>query len=206
LGKKEQYLLELRPIYNNFISIGSSQELSLYLVKYSALPGRRANLELASAFKDLIREVSILNPERIFQLLLNLVSYSPEVAPTNNPKEFLPFCGIWALGSIGTSCPQFFENCVQVLYESCLDVRWRIREAMAKGLSILFDTFPIEIYQLFLEWIKISKNFKKFLIQRAIVASLAESLSLNQQPQGNQALELHKITITSIYGLDDNQR
>ncbi len=206
MGKKEQYFLELRPLYNKFISTGSSQELSLYLVKNSALPGRRANLELASAFKDLIAELSILNPERTIHLLLDLISNSSEIAPTNNPKEFLPFCGIWALGSIGTSCTQYFSKCVQVLHESCSDVRWRIREAAAKGLSMLYDTFPLKIYQLYLAWIKPLNESQKFLVQRAIVASLAESSYLNQELQSNQAFELHKIIITSIYNLDDDQR
>src|SRR4030065_2876452 len=62
-----------------------------FLLEHSGLPGPRGNLELAQAAAD-------VGSRDQFEAFL---AYIAEIAPTNDPHEFLAFCRVVGLGRVG---------------------------------------------------------------------------------------------------------
>lgn len=94
-----------------------------YLLQESGLPGPRGNLELAGV-------VAQLGDEALFNRYL---AFEAEVAPTNDPREFLAFCGVLGLGRLVAEGKREY---LEVLRRSAGDPRWRIREAVAQALHL----------------------------------------------------------------------
>jgi len=63
--------------------------LADYLTSHSNLPGPRGNLELAAAFAGVMR--SFATQPGWHEVLVSWVAISDDAAPTNDPREFLPF-------------------------------------------------------------------------------------------------------------------
>lgn len=61
-----------------------------YLLRESRLPGRRANIELATAAAE----------EGDGEWFDHLLSFDAAIAPVNNPYEFLAFCGALGQGKL----------------------------------------------------------------------------------------------------------
>ena len=70
--------------------LGKIEDIDAYLMKESGLPGPRGNIELGQAVAD-------AGDEALFRRLL---SNTPDVAPVNDPREFLAFCGTVGLGKL----------------------------------------------------------------------------------------------------------
>ena len=109
MNKKEKYIHDLIPLFHELINSGINTNLIDYLLKNSNLPGRRANLELAEAFSELVDQLKNVNGVKLNSFLIELLDCTVDKAPMNNPREFLPFCGTWALGAIGTSKEYYNE-------------------------------------------------------------------------------------------------
>ena len=112
MGKREQYRETLR-------SLGNWEP---YLLEHSGLPGPRGNLELADAVADLGSE----------EQFLSFLRHDSMVAPTNTPQEFLAFCGAVGLGELVS---QGRTDLLPRFREAASDERWRMREAVARGLQ-----------------------------------------------------------------------
>ena len=89
---------------------------------------------MATAFAEIAEDYSIENSEKIWSLCLKLANIPPNEAPTNNPKEFVNFCGAYSIGAIASTSQSFFEEALVLLRELADDPRWRIREAVAMGI------------------------------------------------------------------------
>lgn len=93
-----------------------------YLLAGSRLPGPRANLELLDAAGDVLGRDEALR----------LAALGPEEAPAGTAREFLPCCGIAAIGRLmGEGDP----GLVGRLREAAADPRWRVRESVAIALQ-----------------------------------------------------------------------
>jgi hypothetical protein len=92
-----------------------------YLLEESGLPGPRGNLELAAV-------VAQEGDEALFNRYL---ANDAELAPTNDPHEFLAFCGVLGLGRLVAEGKREY---LEVLRGAAGDPRWRIREAVAQAL------------------------------------------------------------------------
>ena len=68
------------------------------LEKNSGLPGPRANLELGYSFAKAVASLNL--QEWQWDMVLGMASTSPNKAPANTPKEYIPFCGLVALGAL----------------------------------------------------------------------------------------------------------
>src|SRR5262245_37713406 len=88
----------------------------------SRLPGPRANLELLEAAGDLLTRDEALR----------LAALGPEAAPKGSAREFLPCCGLAAIGRLVADGQ---TTLVPVLRAAAGDERWRVREAVAIGLQ-----------------------------------------------------------------------
>ena len=92
-----------------------------YLLRESRLPGRRANIELATAAAE----------EGDAEWFGHLLSFDVAIAPVNTPYEFLAFCG--ALGQ-GKLLEEGDLKAMRTLRLCASDSRWRMREAVAMAL------------------------------------------------------------------------
>ncbi|MBP1693723.1 MAG: uncharacterized protein H6Q37_1606, partial [Chloroflexi bacterium] len=127
-----------------------------YLLDNSGLPGPRGNLELAQAAAE------EGNQERFESWL----AYTPELAPVNDPHEFLAFCGVLGLGRLVADGQ---VDLINRLRPFASDPRWRIREAVAMALQLVGDRNPTLWLETAGEWAQGS-----WLEERAAVAALAE--------------------------------
>jgi hypothetical protein len=93
-----------------------------YLIAGSNLPGPRANLELLDAAGEVLGRDEALA----------FAALSPAEAPNGTALEFLPCCGIVALGRL---VAEGDGSLVALLRASAGDPRWRVRESVAIALQ-----------------------------------------------------------------------
>ena len=144
------------------------EEIENFLSSNSNLPGPRGNLTLAFKFADCFENKSI--SKDLLDLLIRWVNILAEEAPTNNPREYLSFCGILALGAHYCYADDETKNLIMNQFKVAMnDKRWRIREGAAMGFQRIAekDFQPIKKY--FLMWY----NNSNYLEKRAFIAALA---------------------------------
>jgi hypothetical protein len=193
-GKKESYKLHLTHFLDEFLKTGNKDEITGYLVSNSNLPSPRGNLELAMAFAEVVEVYSSRKLGKLWELCLKLTEISADEAPTNNPKEFLTFCGTYALGAIASVSPRFFEKALVLLRGLADDTRWRIREAVAMGIQKLLTNQSQNTLIALENWIE----GNNWLAMRAIAAGVAEPPILKDNKIARRALELHKKIFAKI--------
>ncbi len=194
MGNKAEYKKELASLFRVFLETRDNSTLIEYLVSKSNLPGVRANLELAEVFAENVEEVSSRDPELLLWLCDQFTIIAPDEAPTNNPREFLPFCGTWALGALASISPKFNESCWHRLKKMSIDSRWRIREAVAFGLQMLLKKERERNLERLDRWIE----DEKWLQMRAVAAGIAEPSLLKHRQTAKRALEFHKKILARI--------
>jgi hypothetical protein len=97
-----------------------------YLLAESRLPGPRANLELLDAAGDVLTR----------EEALDLAALGPEATPPGTALEFLPCCGLVALGRLIAEGGVPREAAlVERLRTAASDPRWRVRESVAIALQ-----------------------------------------------------------------------
>jgi hypothetical protein len=151
-----------------------------FLLAESGLPGPRGNLELANVAAD-------EGDERFFRRML---AYDPKRAPTNDPHEFLAFCGVVGLGKL------LAEGKVRVLKDirqRASDPRWRVREAVAMALQRWGRRDMPALLREMKGWAKGGR-----LEQRAAVAALCEPDLLGQQVHVQKVLQILDTVTDSI--------
>lgn len=158
-----------------------------YLLEHSGLPGPRGNIELARVVADLGTE----------PLFLGYLAYDAERAPTNDPKEFLAFCGVLGLGRLLAE-----GDCSQLdrLRRLASDPRWRIREAVAMALQ---RWGAVDMQGLIDEMNRWSSG--SALEMRAAAAALCEPSLLQSARQCEQVLKLLDRITGRIAALDDRR-
>jgi hypothetical protein len=179
---------DLTELLDDFLITGDEKELTEYLISKSNLPGPRGNLELAKAFADLVEVDFSRGPERLWDLCIRATEFSPDEAPVNDPKEFLTFCGAYAIGAIGSVSSSLFEKALFLLKDLARDSRWRTREAVAMGLQKMIARKPEETLNALDDWIENSD----WLAMRAVVAGVAEPFLLKNAYIAEKALLFHK--------------
>jgi len=156
-----------------------------YLLENSNLPGPRGNLELAHAAA---REGSLAQFER-------WSAFPPSEAPTNDPREFLVFCGVLGLGRLAADGRR---DLLPHLRGFASDPRWRTREAVATGLQYLGDAdMPFLLAEMDV-WSR-GNPYE----QRAAVAALCEPRLLKNPLHATRVLEiLDAITLSLTRAAD----
>jgi hypothetical protein len=153
-----------------------------YLLQESGLPGPRGNLELAQVVSD-------LGDRTLFERFL---AYTPEIAPTNDPHEFLAFCGVVGLGRL---LAEGDEKILDQLRPFASDPRWRLREGVAMALQRLGRVNMPALLQAMQVWSRGS-----WLEKRAAAAALAEPDLLRDEKNALEALQiLDRITDSMEY-------
>lgn len=201
MSKKRGYREDLADFLNEFLKTGNEEKIMDYLISNSNLPGPRGNLELAQAFAGVIEDYSVPHPQEIWCLASRLADFPPNEAPVNNPKEFLPFCGVVAIGAIGSVHATFYRKTFTFLRKRTNDPRWRTREAVAIGIQKLVAKQPANTLKRLESWIENND----WLAMRAVAAGVAEPALLKDQPTAIDALELHKRIFAQILAIRERK-
>lgn len=142
-----------------------------YLLQESGLPGPRGNLELARA--------TVLEGTR--PDFIRWLAFTPEIAPTNTPGEFLAFCGTFGMGRlVCEGASEYFND----LRRMANDPRWRLREAVAMALQMIGQKDINLLLAELKSWLDGS-----FLEQRAVAAGLCEPCLLMEPDTTSRVLE-----------------
>jgi len=95
------------------------------------LPGVRPNLELAEGFAAACATRGRLADDFVEAL----ATLDADRAPGATELEFLPMCGVVALGFRGASDPGAVARVLRVLEAASEDLRWRVRDAVPSALA-----------------------------------------------------------------------
>jgi hypothetical protein len=156
-----------------------------YLLQESGLPGPRGNLELAQVVAD----------EGDRELFEHFLTYTPEVAPTNDPREFLAFCGVVGLGRL---LAEGDEQVLNVLRPYASDPRWRLREAVAMALQRLGKKNMGLLLAAMEIW-----SAGNWLEKRAAAAALAEPVLLHNEKDVLKILQILDRITASMENSED---
>lgn len=171
------------------------------LCEHSNLPSPRSNLTLAFKFADWFEKNNI--DKNLLSLLIKWVNMTPEEAPTNNPKEYLTFCGIVALGAHYYYADEETKTLIMNQFKIIMnDSRWRAREGVAMGFQRIAekDFEPIEKY--FSMWYSGSSDLEK----RAFIAALAHPPILKDKGITRFSLEMSDGILGDIRSFDKERR
>jgi hypothetical protein len=109
----------------------SPNALYALLARGSRLPGVRPNLELAERFAA----ACAARGRAADDVAEGLATLDADRAPGATELEFLPMCGVAALGARGASDPSRIGRVLRVLEAAAADLRWRVREAVPLALA-----------------------------------------------------------------------
>ena len=143
-----------------------------YLLQESGLPGPRGNLELAQVVAD-------TGSRELFE---HFLTYTPALAPVNDPHEFLAFCGVVGLGRL---LAEGDRKVLDQLRPYASDPRWRLREAVAMALQRLGKRDMTALLLAMEAW-----SQGTWLEKRAAAAALAEPALLHKPDDAQQALRI----------------
>lgn len=115
---------------------GKRTPLTDLLSRASRLPGPRANDALAEAFAQLCRG----RGARADAVALHLTRLTPDEAPGASPLEFLPVCGVIALGARAAGDPSARARFLPELHARADDRRFRVRDAVVAALARIGET------------------------------------------------------------------
>lgn len=163
------------------------EDWDAYLLGESGLPGPRGNIELAQAAAQ-------EGDETRFNAWL---SWSPERAPVNTPKEFLAFCGVLGLGKL------LVEGRLDLLEKLRIyanDPRWRTREAVAMALQKLGRCDMQTLIAEMESWSRGSP-----LEKRAAAAALCEPDLLGEAVYAERVLAILDEITASIQEIEDRK-
>jgi hypothetical protein len=176
-------------------------EIEAYLCAGSNLPGPRGNLTLAFKFADCFEKESISGD--LLHLLVSWVNTPAEEAPTNSPGEYLPFCGILALGAHYFYADKAVQELTMGQLKTAMnDKRWRVREGAAMGFQKIAekDFRPVEKH--FRMWYPDSNCLEK----RAFVAALAHPPILKNEEVARFSLKMSGDILNDILSYDNKIR
>jgi hypothetical protein len=191
------------PAFGIMMKSRSQQEdLRELLQKNSGLPGPRANLELVYSFARSVGGMQLQNWQ--WDFLVEMASTSISNAPLNSRKEFLPVCGLVALGALyGRGLPRpRRRQALAVLKKAASDHRWRVREGVAMGLQLIGEADPAALKELVSDWLPESSLLEK----RAIAAGLAHPPILKDEEFALFALETARALAAAVTRLDPKGR
>lgn len=171
--------------------MGEAGRLRDFLREHSGLPGPRGNLELAGQFADLLTSLAGgPHPAAAWKVAAGLASVGPEEAPTDDPGEFLAFCGTLAsTGFIGD--PARWADVWLTIRRAGEDPRWRLREAAAQSIQRAVPLDGARWREVLEEWAARGG----WMLMRAVVAGVADPPLLADREFAAEALRLHELVV-----------
>lgn len=176
-------------------------EIEDYLSTSSNLPGPRGNLTLAFKFAECFETESV--SKELLDLLNRWVNIPEEEAPTNDPREFLTFCGILSLGAHYCYCKEDTKRLIMNQFKIAMnDKRWRTKEGAAMGLQKIAEKDFTTIKTYFTLWYKNST----FAEKRAFIATLAHPPILKNKEIAKFSLKVSEDILENVYFTNKESR
>ncbi len=173
--------------------IGDLTGLEAFLLRNSALPGRRANTELAAAFADVFQETGATEAQ--WRTLADWASLPPEEAPTNSRREFLPFSAVQALGALYPGSDEKRRgDILTILRAAARGERWRTREAAVMALRRVGERDFEALKGVISDWLERASRVER----RTIVAALAHPPLLSEEDAVAFALDVTDTVLKDI--------
>ncbi len=194
MNRRDLHEQALGEYFDQFLCNDDAVPLREYLIQKSHLPGPRGNLELAEAFAQRAENHAEDNPDCMWNLCLTFAQLSAAEAPTNDPQEFIAFCGTRGLAAVGAVWASYFEEALSRLFDLSHDPRWRVREAVAMAIQRLIEVRPERTLGTLADWIQ----DEDWLAMRAIAAGVAEPRLLKEASIVEQALRLHQVIVACM--------
>lgn len=97
----------------------------------SGLPGPRANMTLANAFAADVAA----HGKKGDALAFAMATLHPDVAPGATEHEFLPVCGVLAVGARAAKDEPLRKRALALLHDAAEDPRFRVRDAVPIALA-----------------------------------------------------------------------
>ncbi|HEY8090064.1 MAG TPA: hypothetical protein VIF09_19520 [Polyangiaceae bacterium] len=110
---------------------GRRQALDDLLMRGSRLPGVRMNDDLAEAFAQACRTLGA----KADPVAVAMAALSPDQAPGATAREFLPVCGVLALGARAAADAGVRPSHLEHLHAHADDLRFRVRDAVVHALA-----------------------------------------------------------------------
>lgn len=177
------------------------KEIEDYLASNSNLPGPRGNLALAFKFAESFETEAV--SKELVDLLIKWIHISPEDAPTNDPREFLSFCGILCLGAHYCFASLDTQALIMEQFKiSMNDRRWRVKEGAAMGLQKIAERDFNPVKQYFLQLYKHSN----FVEKRAFIATLAHPPILSDEEVARFSLKMSDNILEEVLTVDKTER
>jgi len=110
---------------------GRTERFFVQLGIVSGLPGTRANLPLAQAFAT----ECVHRGKAADRLAFEMATLHADIAPGASAKEFLPMCGVLAIGARAAVEPALRERTLAILHDASEDLRFRVREAVPMAVA-----------------------------------------------------------------------
>ncbi|HZU70407.1 MAG TPA: hypothetical protein VFA09_24260 [Ktedonobacteraceae bacterium] len=180
---------------------GNRRPLEFYLREQSRLPGKRANLELAIEFSNLLGAV-VPEYARQTRELLTYLLHDGEHIEVNTPGEFVVLCGIVASGACAAVLPGWREEIYKLLGHYASSLSWRVREAVAMGFQQLLPAAPEETIAYLMTLAAEGDNFQ----QRASIAAVAEPPLLHAPEIVNAALSIQRLVLERMHSVPIAER
>ncbi len=198
MGKQADLRAMLAPYLTGPVGLAALESV---LVAGSNLPGPRGNLELAAAFGDAVGERGP-GPD-VWGVLMAWTTLSAAEAPTNDPREFLPFCALQGLAALYRhESPTHQAAITGILRRAADDERWRLREAVAMALQRISEWDFATVQLTLWEWL----DDATLAEQRAVVAALAHPPVLDRPERAAFCLAVSERLLQSVAKLDGAAR
>jgi hypothetical protein len=184
MNKTERYRSTLKEL----------DEWEPFLLQESGLPGPRGNLELARVVADAGDEAQFARWR----------TWDAAHAPTNDPHEFLAFCGVLGLGRL---LAEGQRDVLPALRRHAADPRWRIREAVAMALQRLGRCDMDALLHEMADWSRGSLLVQRanLLVQRAAAAALCEPAQLVEAGQVRGVLDILDDITAALTTVEDRR-
>jgi len=195
---RREYAQEFTDRLELFLNRWVDEDLRAYVAANSRLPGPRGNLELAEAFAE-----AVAAQEKEWKAMWTLCSrwtaISPEEAPTNDPREFVAFCGARGIGALGAPSPARAREALVHLRTLARDPRWRVREGVAMAIQDLVAGQPAAALRTLEDWVAPGA----WLEMRAVAAGLAEPRVLKEGKVARAAVDMHAEIVRRFRAAED---
>ncbi len=110
---------------------GDTRPLFAFLARHSGLPGVRANANIVLAFAS----QAATRGKRADALVRGMATIDPDRAPGGTELEFLPMCGVAAIGARAASDPKVVAASLPLLEAAAEDLRYRVRDEVPRALA-----------------------------------------------------------------------
>lgn len=180
---------------------GNRRPLEFYLREQSRLPGKRANLELATEFSNLLGAIVSEYAGQTRALLTYLI-HGGENVEVNTPDEFVVLCGIVASGACAAVLAGWRGEIFAVLGHYAGSKSWRVREGVSTAFQQLLPAASEET----ITYLMMLATEGNYFQQRASVAAVAEPPLLHSPEIINAALSIQRIVLERVPSVPASER